>query len=93
MNKDVRDLALGVWAIIGVPLFFWAFVYFAYPAAEAIWYGAFGLCLVSGAVVFVLMPFPHRWLRIGAVVLYLAAMPGLLVVMGLFAVCANGDCL
>ena len=106
MNKDVRNYVLGVWAVGGAPLFFWLFVFIAYqiflregslpfgsPLGETIWFVVFGLCLLSGVVALVSLPFPYRWLRVGAAVLYLAAMPGLLFVMGLFAACANGDCL
>jgi hypothetical protein len=106
MNKDVRNYVLGVWAVGGAPLFFWAFVYFSLkifldqgslpfnsPLGETIWFLVFGFCLISGVVALVALPFPYVWLRVVAAVLYLAAMPGLLFVMSLFAACANGDCL
>jgi len=106
MKRSIRNLALGVWAVVGTPLFFWAFVYIAYqnfyllllrtssPKSVldgTIWV-VFGLCLVSGVLALFSLPFPKRWFRVSAVVLYLVAMSGVLLVGGLFAACVGGGC-
>ena len=106
MTRNSHGWTLGLWAIGGVPVVFWFFVYLAYQiflprgrlpfhsiAGETIFFFVFGLCLVSGVLAIVFLPYPNRWLRIVAGVAYLVAMSGVLFAMGLFAACAGGDCL
>ena len=105
MTKRTQVFALGAWSTVGVPAVFAVFIFVAYKVAlasgnlpfismfgEVLWFGVFGILVLSGTLAIVYLPF-SKWFRAVACMLYVPAMSCGLFLIGLWGACTNGDCL
>lgn len=105
MNRTARTLGFSIWALLGVPIVFAAYVHLAYrialsrgdlpflASAEWRWYAGYSLLLGSGLLAVTLIPFSKRWVGVALGVAYVGIMGILLAGVSLEVSCVNGDCL
>ena len=109
MDADVirrlKGLGLALWALVGVPSVFLAYINLSYGYALThgylpfvsgrvwLWFIVYGICLVSGAFCLARLPIVRDKNPLWAGVPYLLLMGVLLAGIHLAVACANGDCL
>lgn len=105
IDKHLAAIGLSAWSLLGVPVTFFLYIEWSYryalsqgklpflTSSEWLWYVAFGICLASGVIGFIKLPFFRERNSFSVGVPYLILMGVALLGIHLVVACHNGDCL
>ena len=105
MIIEAKKISCILWAAVGVPVLFSAYVQWTYKYSfnkgglpfntlpEWLWYVVFGALLISGVAAVFLLLYKKQWVKYVVATTYAAVMVFILLWAHLYVACINGDCL